>query len=72
MRVVINLKCGHRKVGCLFKQEPSEGARRLLWKRGRDPMARHIYIYIYIYIYISLYPSYYNICFPRVQSLKFC
>ena len=36
-----NIKCGHRKVGCLFKQEPSEGARWPLWKRGRNPTTRH-------------------------------
>ena len=36
-----NIKCGHREVGCLFKQEPSEGARWLLWKRGRNPTTRH-------------------------------
>ena len=28
-------------MGCLFKQEPSEGARWLLWKRGRNPTTRH-------------------------------
>ena len=36
-----NIQCGHRKVGCLFKREPSEGARWPPWKRGRNPATRH-------------------------------
>ena len=36
-----NIKCGHHKVVCLFKQETSEGARWPLWKRGRNPTTKH-------------------------------
>ena len=52
-----NIRCGHRKVGCLFKQEPSEGARWPPWKRGRNPTTRHRNIDSQLHIMIYRHPA---------------
>ena len=62
------IKCGHRKMSCLFKQEPLEGARWLLWKRGRNPTTRGLAIFTDIDVVQS---SLSKIYFPIILRPEF-